>query len=203
MAKLEKKKGKQWPVVRTDNLEGLGQIVESFHNSRIARPNEAGKRKTELTKEMWESSVNALRYAAKGVPLDPEIAGWLAFVVGEIAVGKTPEELEDIKTKGKPADTYVQAGYKDTAALYYQAVEAKDVADKSPVKTLSDQFGCSKQTIRVWVKNAPKGLWKKFWPSAPTEVRTKYLKMKIKYDALSILMTSGTEKAIRSRAQAK
>jgi hypothetical protein len=176
--------------------------VDIFIEARLSR----AKKKIddthykEYTRTMWEAAKDALLEANQSNPLDIEIAKWLAHNIDEILANKTPKEIEVIRTPGGTRSTPSLKNSKQTAALYRQAVQAKAINDPAPIKTLMKEFDCGEQTIHDWIQQAPKNLWKNFRANNSSEIRKKYLLIRLKYDSKLVRASSQTHKSILSRS---
>ena len=153
--------------------------------------------------EMWLAVSDALAAAGKTGKLDAEIATWLWSILDELLSNRIPQELKLMTKAGGIKDTLAMLSAKQTAAMYKQAVASGAIVDTKPIKTLTDSFGCNRQTIYDWIKAAPKGLWKNFRPSDDLAVRLKYLRIRLKHDGKYIQQHSQSHVAVSKRSRSQ
>ncbi len=182
-------------------LPTRSQATGSFIDARLQRhgkdPDSAIYKNA--TRRMWQAAMDAVLVAGRENHIDAEIAGWISHTVNEILANRQPSEIKAIRKRGGIRDTHAITEAKHTAALYRQAVSAKAIEDKSPIKTLRKAFCCAEQTIHDWIQQAPKGLWKKFRPNDEPAIRKKYLLIRLKHDAKLMRVKSQTAKSLSSR----
>jgi hypothetical protein len=174
---------------------------ERFVDARMMRSIKKAQPKLyrSYTRAMWEAASDALLQVKSGQPLDEEIAVWLQHTIEMALSNRKSEDFDALRAAGGIRDTRDISKAKQVAALYKQAVAANAVNDLHVIDTLQALFGCHKQEIYKWIRNAPENLWDKFRPKDSLQVRIKSLHTNMKW-AEGVLMThSKTTKALRKR----
>lgn len=155
------------------------------------------------TRAMWEAARDALREVRDGQQIDGEIADWLLHTIGELLANQTPQEIEYLleRKKGTSPDSLDIKESKKYAILYVQAAKTKDVKDRTPIKTVADMYGCSKQAVRDWVKQYPSVQWDEYQTSRSTEKRVDSLKRLLTRNAKHFCSHSRAQRAIERRGR--
>ena len=98
------------------------------------------------------------------VGLPPNVASMLKGLFGELAVGNLPGPIRDcISRRGARAPGPSEAKPIAIAVAYVKAVRAGAITDRSPIKTVNNAYGVSRQTAQRWVREtAPLDGWREY-----------------------------------------
>jgi hypothetical protein len=153
------------------SLEHEVQCEAACRMALVALPEKASHRERVRRAREWWKSVQVLlraysRIIAEGNCCSPppaEIATRLADIAGDLAVGKIPALVSEVKMTGHPAigaaelrDIRLAVAYRkacEPAGIFHKGEQIK-IDDKAPIKTLIGWYGAqSKRTIQGWLEN--------------------------------------------------
>lgn len=179
-------------------------ILDAFVEARFDRQSAGGKVKARkaASRRMWEAARDALS-ARNGksqyVEVDAEIADWLAFNIQELLSNVTPQELADIKRRGKPNDRKAIKDAIRTAVTYYQFLKSQGARD--PNKQVRLKFKVSDDVVRDWVNEETEDLWSKYLANTVESQRVKTLLRSVERAKSVYVNFSQSSVAIRNRSK--
>lgn len=166
----------------------------------------------EENREFWEATANVLAaYVSEKKSVNfgkvhedfpPMVAVYIERALRIFLAGVTPESLSRLLRPGAPSTMPGEVSDKKSAVCYIEAVRSGLIDDRSPNKTICDNFGVKPQTVRDWCKIFPDNLVD-FLPDAAPDDRAEIIANRMQRAGRRFQQAGGSHQGIANRPPAK